>query len=84
MFQTEPESIISSRSLVSTIDAETTISIGLTMSVSVSFNLMTAYGVMRRRKTWLFPFLILYMGFVIECLVASIWITASMDPPDSD
>ena len=77
MFQTEPESIIS-RSFVSTLDAETTLSISLTMSVSISFNLMTAYGVMRRRKTWLFPFLILYMGFVIECLVASIWITASM------
>ena len=78
MFQTEPELIISRR-FVSIIDANTTISISLTMSVSISFTLMTAYGVMRRRKTWLFPFLILYMGFVIECLVASIWITASME-----
>ena len=47
------------------------------MSVSISFNLMTAYGVMRKKKIWLFPFLILYMGFIIECLAASIWITAS-------
>ena len=78
MFQTEPELIISRR-FVSIIDANTTISISLTMSVSISFTLMTAAGVMRRRKTWLFPFLILYMGFVIECLVASIWITASME-----
>ena len=77
MFQTETSESGNSRSLVSAIDAETTLSISLTMSVSISFNLMTAYGVMRKKKIWLFPFLILYMGFIIECLAASIWITAS-------
>ena len=78
-FQTKPVSG-NSRSFFSTIDAETTLSISLTMSVSISFNLMTAYGVMRKKKIWLFPFLILYMGFIIECLAASIWITASRSP----
>lgn len=52
------------------VDFGTIIAISLTMLVSLSVNLMAVYGVTKAKIAWIFPFLALYMGFILECCLA--------------
>lgn len=36
------------------------------MLVTFTFNILAVVGVFKARITWMFPFLVLYMGFIIE------------------
>ena len=52
------------------LDPGTVLAITLTMLVSFSVNIMAVYGVVQAKIAWIFPFLVLYMGFIIECCLA--------------
>ena len=52
------------------LDSGTGIAISLTMLVTISVNIMAVYGVWSERIPWIFPFLVLYMGFILECCFA--------------
>lgn len=64
------------------IDGGTIISLSLTMLVSFSVNVMTIYGVFTKKIAWIVPFFILYMGFIIECFLAWVWMATSIRNPD--
>ena len=48
------------------LDPNTAISISLVMLVTFTVNILAVVGVFKARITWMFPFLVLYMGFIIE------------------
>ena len=52
---------------VKVVDFGTIIAISLTMLVSLGVNIMAVYGVTKAKIPWIFPFLVLYMGFILEC-----------------
>ena len=48
------------------LDPNTAISISLVMLITFTVNILAIIGVFKEKITWIFPFLVLYMGFIIE------------------
>ena len=52
------------------LDPNTAISISLVMLITFTVNILAIIGVFKEKITWIFPFLVLYMGFIIESSLA--------------
>ena len=55
------------------LDPNTAISLSLVMLTTFTVNILAVIGVFKERITWMFPFLVLYMGFIIESALAVIF-----------